>query len=367
MRPLLNDDPALPNAAYFGHIDAVVNAAAARGILILLVPTWGRWVNGAWAGRPTLFTEENARSFGAYVGKRYPGLPKVLGGDSNPIWTDVEEFRKRDKAAEDAGQPASLEGMERTNSSAVVDAMAEGILSSEPGAVITYHPTALALPGSPPHTASGFFGDRKWLTIDGCQSGHADEAKPLFEPGLQFWDARASHVPLKRMWGAGVRPIIDLENHCESGTSGMARASRPRANFRGELTADEGMRVGIRPSDKPYWSEHDVRAGAWQAVCAGVCGIVYGHNNVWQMHDPERERRASPFSQTLPRSWADHSRRPVHLGLLARPRPLVAGRPNLPRPAGHPPRCRVPRVPPLRDPREQGARPASPCVEHGAG
>lgn len=225
MRPFLNDNPSLPNAAYFGHIDDVVNAAAKRGILILLVPTWGRWVNGAWSGPPTLFTPENAATFGAYIGKRYPFLPKVLGGDTNPLWVDdVKEFESRASAAAKASgkKSASLQGVPTTDSYAVIDAMAQGILSSEPEAIITYHPTALALPGSPAPTASGFFGDRAWLSFDACQSGHhTDVSEPLafaFDPPLQFWDARASHVPLAQMWAADkVRPIIDLEGHCEFG------------------------------------------------------------------------------------------------------------------------------------------------------
>lgn len=59
------------------------------------------------------------------------------------------------------------------------------------------------------------------------------------------------------------------------------------------------MRIGIHPSDKPRWSEHDIRAGAWQAVCSGAAGVVYGHNNVWQMHHPEREKRESAHSAHL--------------------------------------------------------------------
>jgi hypothetical protein len=230
MRPLLNDNPGMPNAAYFSHVDAVVNAAAQRGILIFLVPTWGRWVNGAWSGPPALFNAENARKYGTYIGKRYPHLPKVLGGDSNPIWTDVKEFEARVAEAKASGGTANLDGLSRTDSTAVVDAMAEGILSSEPFAFITYHPTAVALPDSPAPTASAFFGDRKWLALDSCQSGHTDVAEPAFNPPLQFWDARASHVPLAQMWAAGKRPIIDLEGHCERTRSPSADSRRGHAH-----------------------------------------------------------------------------------------------------------------------------------------
>jgi hypothetical protein len=30
-----------------------------------------------------IFDEDNAKVFGEYIGKRYAGLPKILGGDSN--------------------------------------------------------------------------------------------------------------------------------------------------------------------------------------------------------------------------------------------------------------------------------------------
>ncbi|KLT46263.1 hypothetical protein CC85DRAFT_325052 [Cutaneotrichosporon oleaginosum] len=290
MRPLLNDDPALPNAAYFSHVDAVINAAAQRDIIVFLVPTWGRWVNEAWSGPPVLFNAEKARSYGAYIGKRYPHLPKVLGGDSNPIWTDVTAFRERTAEAKARSGAANFDGLPITDSTAVVDSMAEGILSAEPEAFLTYHPTALALPGSPVPTASAFFGDRKWLALDACQSGHTDVEEPAFNPPLHFWDARASHVPLAQMWAAGKRPIIDLEGHYED------------------------MRIGINPSERPLWNEHDVRAGAWQAVCAGACGIVYGHNNVWQMHSPEREKLDGRFKSACypvpDLSWQDALKAP---------------------------------------------------------
>lgn len=34
-----------------------------------------------------LFDEANAYALGRYLGKRYPGVPKMLGGDTNGFWT----------------------------------------------------------------------------------------------------------------------------------------------------------------------------------------------------------------------------------------------------------------------------------------
>jgi hypothetical protein len=39
-----------------------------------------------WTAGPVIFDNDSARSYGRFLGERYPFLPKVLGGDSNPFW-----------------------------------------------------------------------------------------------------------------------------------------------------------------------------------------------------------------------------------------------------------------------------------------
>src|SRR5690606_20157956 len=39
--PLIDNDPTRPNEAYFRHVDFIVEAAAARGMYIGMLPTWG--------------------------------------------------------------------------------------------------------------------------------------------------------------------------------------------------------------------------------------------------------------------------------------------------------------------------------------
>jgi hypothetical protein len=79
-------DLSRPNPEYFAFIDRVVAFAATLGIVITLVPTWGRYVNGGFYEKPILFNESNAYDYGRFLGNRYPAHPFVLGGDSVRYW-----------------------------------------------------------------------------------------------------------------------------------------------------------------------------------------------------------------------------------------------------------------------------------------
>ncbi|KAF0325886.1 hypothetical protein GQ607_007018 [Colletotrichum asianum] len=79
-----------PNLQYFEHVDWIVTHAAEYGILICFVPTWGRYVNWGWYGTTgyILFNEDTAEWLGRFLGNRYPGIPKMMGGDSNGFWAN---------------------------------------------------------------------------------------------------------------------------------------------------------------------------------------------------------------------------------------------------------------------------------------
>ncbi|GFF54690.1 hypothetical protein IFM61392_00856 [Aspergillus lentulus] len=81
--PFIDYDPRKPNEPYFEWIDTVIDMAQRKGIIIALAPAWGRWVNQGWHGPPVVLNTSNAASFGHYIGQRYAGLPKIIGGDSN--------------------------------------------------------------------------------------------------------------------------------------------------------------------------------------------------------------------------------------------------------------------------------------------
>lgn len=140
--PLHDNDPARPNALYFEHVDRVVHHANGVGLCVAMLPTWGdKWNQGIGQG-PEIFTPENARSYGAFLGRRYRNadLIWVLGGD-RPVETD----RHR----------------------AIIRAMAEGLAEGDGGAHLrTFHP-----PGG--RSSSDFFQGDAWLDFHMTQTGHS--------------------------------------------------------------------------------------------------------------------------------------------------------------------------------------------------
>lgn len=69
--PLVDEDPARPNEEYFSHVDAVFDIEQSLGLFIGLLPAWGDKWNLRWGTGPEMLTSKGARSFGAYVGRRY--------------------------------------------------------------------------------------------------------------------------------------------------------------------------------------------------------------------------------------------------------------------------------------------------------
>lgn len=53
------------------------------------------------------------------------------------------------------------------------------------------------------------------------------------------------------------------------------------------------MHVNLTPGSGVKWMGDDIRSGAWQSVLSGACGVVYGHNTVWQMYDAELAKSMS--------------------------------------------------------------------------
>ncbi len=84
--PLIDMDPEKPNEKYFEHVDFIVSKAEEYGLYVGMLPTWGDKVpNINPAAGPVVFTVENARSYGEFLGRRYKDKPVIwiLGGDRN--------------------------------------------------------------------------------------------------------------------------------------------------------------------------------------------------------------------------------------------------------------------------------------------
>lgn len=140
--PLHDDDPTRPNDKYFEHVDYIVQRAAELGLVIGMLPTWGDKWNKKWGAGPEVFTPENARVFGEWLGRRYrdsANIIWILGGD-RPV--------------------------ENENHRAVMDSMAEGLTAGDGGLHLkTFHPMGGG-------TSSAYFHKSSWLDFNMWQSGH---------------------------------------------------------------------------------------------------------------------------------------------------------------------------------------------------
>lgn len=140
--PLQDGDPTQPNEAYFRYVDEVIEKAAALGLVVGLLPTWGDKVGPVrWGIGPEIFTPHNAAQYGEYLGARYRDFPIfwILGGDRNPD----NEYRR-----------------------SIWRAMAYGLKRGDQGRhLITYHPMGVS-------SSSNFFPDEHWMDFNMLQSGH---------------------------------------------------------------------------------------------------------------------------------------------------------------------------------------------------
>ena len=244
-RPLLNNDPTRPDLKdgphndYWDHVDYIVSQAAARGLFIGLLPTWGdKWQPQAADTSRVIFNADKARRYGEWLGRRYANQPIIwiLGGDRN-IHSEAD----------------------RT----VVEAMAQGLRKGDGGQhLMTYHPSG-------PGLSSDYFHHADWLDFNMFQSSHAarDHDNGLY--ARHDYDLRPA------------KPTLDGEPRYESIPVGFYLKDMPRH---------------IR------FDDCDARQAAYWSLLAGACGHTYGNNNVWQMWAPGRSPAISaniPWPQAL--------------------------------------------------------------------
>ena len=94
--PFHNLDPTKPNENYFRFADSVVQLAAAKNLVMGLLPTWGDKVTPNWGEGPVVFDSVNAYTYGLWLGKRYAAAQHVvwiLGGDRPPVRGDSQDWR----------------------------------------------------------------------------------------------------------------------------------------------------------------------------------------------------------------------------------------------------------------------------------
>lgn len=136
LRPDLRPD------GYWDHVRWVLREARKRNLYVALLPTWGDKFNRSFGYEDEIFTGENAREYGRWVGATLGDAENifwVLGGD-RPLVTDAH-FK-------------------------IIGDMARGIREAEPVRhLMTFHP-----PGE--KSSSDFVHEEPWLDFNMLQTGH---------------------------------------------------------------------------------------------------------------------------------------------------------------------------------------------------
>ncbi len=222
--PLVDRDPTSPNEGYFRHVDAIVQAAGELGLFIGMLPTWGSCWKRVGKNDRAIFTVENARIYGRYLGERYrdSAIIWILGGDQNI--DSKEEY-------------------------AIIEALALGLKEGDGGAhLITFHPRG-------PGRSAEFCHQAEWLDFNMCQSSHGARDH---DNGLFIERDYALEPP---------KPSLDGEPRYETIPVGFYYKDLSRCD---------------------RFDDYDVRQAAYWALLAGACGHTYGHNSIWQMWSPGR-------------------------------------------------------------------------------
>ena len=232
--PLIDNNPATPNPAYFEHVDYVLDRAAELGLYVALLPTWGdKLFTNSWGLGPEVLNEENAHAYGRWIGRRYRDRENIIwvnGGDRNP--------------------------REGSQDVAVWRALAQGLsegLGGKGKGLMTFHPQPDGRGGS----SRWFHGD-EWLDFNMHQTGHCAN-----QPTYELIAADYARRPVK--------PVLDGEPLYED---------HPNCFNARELG---------------YSSARDIRRIMYWNVFAGAFGQSYGCHDVWQMYDLGREGINGPL------------------------------------------------------------------------
>lgn len=212
-KPFHELDVSRPNEKYFAHVDWIVDQAAAKGLYVAMLPSWGRWVGGTDGDRElsNFFTPENGRAFAKFLAERYKHKPIiwVLGGDRQP-----------------------------TQSVLVWDEMAAGIREVVGKTqLITYHPRT---------DSSGELHSKEWLDFNMIQSGH--------EPTSTNYEAIARDYAL-----TPAKPCMDSEPAYEYPPDTMP-AERPVGEAQVRRLAYWGLFAGAHGhtyGTHPIWQMYD--------------------------------------------------------------------------------------------------------------
>lgn len=238
---------AAPNPAYFDHVDKLLALARDRGMQVAIWPVWLQF-----AVREGSFNTSNATAYGKFLGERYKNTPNI-------IWT--------------MGGDWGGSGEGNCPRQAEIRALANGIKSTDPNHLATYH-SGLGL------SSSQCYHTDSWLDFNGT-----------------YWDFDFNNM--------GSAYTLTYNDYKKTPT-------KPTIMLE---TAYEGPSPNDEPIDQLY-SIHARKQSVYQLL-AGAMGFSYGANSTFRMNNSNNGANTQSWQNTLTIPGAKYQQ---HIGDLFRKR-----------------------------------------------
>lgn len=227
---LLDNDFSRPNpdhapGAYWPQVKRIVDAAAERGLVMALLPSWGCFV-------------KDGQLTGDSIGRYTDFLAETFGACENVLWLLGGDVRG-------TANPEAFRELGRC------------MRAKCPGQLIGFHPFGRC-------SSSWWFHEEDWLDFNMFQSGHRryDQAR------LNAWDDR-----------------VDAETFVGEDNYRYVQHDRALTPVKPVLDGEPSYELipqGLHDPSQPYWQACDVRRYAYWSLLAGACGFTYGDNAIMQ-------------------------------------------------------------------------------------
>jgi hypothetical protein len=221
---------------YWDHVDYIIDKAAEKGLYVGFEPTWGNYVSGtttyATNMSSNIFTTQNARTFGEFLGRRYGNRPNIiwmLGGDRSAVYPNGDFRGVWRSLAEGIGRGVTGEPLAWNEAHSGWDQL-----------LMTYHSQRRDDPGS-----SIWFHDDAWLSFNSTQV----EYDEILRHVQTDWNAQPT------------KPILVIEGRYEDATS-----------------TDYIKFVGAFKQ----------RYQLYHSFMAGSLGFAYGHTRIWDFRTTDK-------------------------------------------------------------------------------
>jgi hypothetical protein len=177
-QPWLNANPATPNEAFFKNVDHILDVARQEGLFVVIMPCGGS--SGSFVNKDKVFTRQNVRAYGKWLGRRYKDVPNIIWGNG----FDLEPWEYVDVAQE----------------------LAAGLREGDGGAhLITYHPSG--------GNSSSYFQEERWLDFN------------IIQTWSDYW--RSNPMVLADYSRLPVKPVVMAEGAYEEGPEYPSRPITP--------------------------------------------------------------------------------------------------------------------------------------------